>query len=114
MLLAKSELLEFLHHLPEEAVAAILILSVIFSFITVLVTTLSVVDSYKTITLARMSKDMIEDLLAKGYSPSEIEPLVNGNSNWKKMRKLFAFARDRHDAQARGYHGRPMPPVKHG
>ena len=109
-MLARSEFLELLSRIPEEALAAVLILSVILSFVTILVTTLTIVDYYKTTTLARMSKEMVEELLAKGYTPQEIEPLVNGTSGWKKMRKLFAFAKDRPEFVDR--YRRPMPPVK--
>ena len=107
---AQNEFLAFLNRLPEEAIVALLILSLIFTFITVFITTLTLIDYKKSTTLARMSKEMIEDLLAKGYSPEEIEPLVHGTSGWKKMRKLFQFAKDRPEYFDR--YRRPAPPVK--
>ena len=109
-MLAQNEFLAFLSQLPEEALVAVVILSMVFTFITILVTTLTIVDYLKTTTLARMSKEMVEELLAKGYTPQEIEPLVHGTSGWKKMRKLFTFAKDRPEFFDRS--GRPMPPVK--
>lgn len=111
MLAQSNDVLRLFQSLPEEAVAAMFILGIVFTFVTVLVISLSAIDSYKSITLAKLSKQMVEELLAKGYTPQEIEPLVNGTSGWKKMRKLFTFAkRGGFDFQDR--YGRPVPPVK--
>ena len=111
-MLAKSELLEFLSQLPEEALAACLILSIIFTFITVIVTIHSIADAHKSITLARMSKQMIDDLLARGYSPEEIEPLVNGKKGWMKLGKIFGMAKSYFPDGRKGRE--PVPPVKQG
>ena len=110
-MLAKSEIYQLLSQLPEEALAAILILSLIFTFLTTLVTVMCVADSYKTLKLARMSKELIEDLLAKGYTPQEIEPLVNGPHRWQKMRQLFASLKNRMNHRERPFR-HPAPPVK--
>lgn len=110
-MLAQSQFFELLSRIPEEALAAVLILSVIFSFVTILVVTLRIVDYCKTTTLARMSKEMIEELLAKGYTPQEIEPLVRDTRGWKKMRRSFQCATtDRPEFFDR--QRRPLPPVK--
>jgi hypothetical protein len=108
-MLAQSEFMELLSRIPGEALGAVLILSVILSFITILATIMSIVDYHKKTSLARMSKEMIEQLLAKGYTPQEIEPLVNGSNPWKKMRQLFACAQKPHELDR---YRRPVPPVK--
>ncbi len=110
-MLAKSELMQLLSRLPEEALAATLILSVVFTFITIIVTVVSIANTHKSITLAQMSKELIEELLAKGYSPREIEPLVNGPNCLDKMRNLFAFVKDKSRFGRRRYRY-PAPPVK--
>lgn len=108
----QSELLTFLGDLPSEAVAAMFILAIIFTFITVIATTLATIDMFKSIALAKLSKQMVDELLAKGYTPQEIEPLVNGSSGWKKMRKLIAFAKQKSGYEFQDRYGRPVPPVK--
>ena len=112
-MLAKSEIFELLNRLPEEALAAALILSVIFTFITILVSVISMSESHKAITLSRMSKELIEDLLAKGYTPTEIEPLVNGRGKWRTMKNIFEYVRGKKsDIPERAYR-HPTSPVKH-
>ena len=110
-MLAESELYQLLTQLPEEALAAVFILGVIFSFATIIVTVISFAVSFRSVRLAQLSKDLIEELIAKGYTPQEITALVHGPNRWSKIQELFTFARNRTPFHCR--HDRyPAPPVK--
>ena len=97
---------DLISRLNPDVIGACLILGVIGSVATIITIVVAVVDTYKSITLAKLSKSMVEDLLARGYSPEEIERLLHGDKAWNKFKRFFAKQRKSAEAY------RPMPPVK--
>ncbi len=98
---------DVLSRLDPDIIGACLILGVIGSVGIIITTVVAITDTYKSITMAKISKAMVEDLLARGYSPEEIERLLHGDKAWNKFKRFFA------KQQSRGREGyRPMPPVK--
>ncbi len=98
-----------LNRIEPNFLGAILILSVIFGFVIIVVSVVTIFSTIEKITLAKMSKSMVEDMMAKGYSPEEIRMLVQGDRPWEKFRKFFAWSKKK---PAEEYTNRPAPPVK--
>lgn len=86
-----------------------MILATIGGFALMITTVAMVADIVKSIAMAKMSKQMIEDLMNKGYSASEIERLVYGEPKWNRVRRMFSRLRSK---AAPTVGNRPMPPVK--
>ena len=45
----------------------------------------------ENLTMARMHKEFIQDLLAKGYSAEDVERLVYGGKGWNKVRRAYGY-----------------------
>ena len=82
-------LLPIIEHLPSEALAAIMILATIGTFVSIIVGVGMGINAIKSVKLANITRFMIEDLLAKGYKAEEIERLVFGESKLSKVRRMF-------------------------
>ena len=105
---SSSGFYELLNRIPEEALAAVLILSLIFSFITVLVTVICLIEWRKSISLATINRELITDLLDRGCTPAEIEQIAYGSSIASKIRRLFKGS-----SNLVKCYKRPVRPVKH-
>ncbi len=101
-------MLELLKSLDSDVVGAALILSVIGAAAMSITVVCLIADTFKSITMAKMQKSMIEDMLAKGFTPEEVERLVYGGKAWHKLRRLF-----QRDVGKDTAGNTPRPPVKH-
>ena len=113
-MLAQSELFQLLQQIDEEFLGAVLIIGTVGTFITVIVTVVSLARTVNNVMLTRMQHSMVKNLLAQGYSVDDTERLAFGNYRWGHRLRHFVqsaktrLARVRHP-QPTHY---PMPPVK--
>ncbi len=117
-MLAESDFIEVLRQIDDDVLGAVMILSTIGFFLTLLVTIVGVIRTFNNVTLTRMNHNMVSGLLAKGYSVEEVERLTYGNQRWgNKLRnvvrlathRLGRFKRNRYYAS--GFNP-PVPPRK--
>ena len=103
---SEGDLIGILNRLDSEMVGALAIVGTVLFFILAVVTIRTITGAIQRITLARMQRSLIQDMLAKGYSCEEINMLVNGKQKGV-LSRLF-------DSRSQEYvNGRPVPPVKH-
>ena len=113
-MLAQSELFQLLQQIDEEFLGAVLIIATVGTFITVIVTVVSLARTVNNVALTRMQHSMVKNLLAQGYSVDDTERLAFGNYRWgHRLRHFVQSAKTR---LARARHPQPthypMPPVK--
>jgi len=107
----QSEFFELLQSVDSDFVGVMLILTTIFSFVTVIVFVVTVSRTIQSVLVVRSSQRMVEGLLAKGYSVDEVERLVYGHKGWNAFSRMVGRCRDairRNNAPGR----HPAPPVK--
>lgn len=81
------------------------ILTTVFTFVFLMVAISTISRTIQNISIARMQNQMINELLAKGYSVQDIQQLVHGS----RKNVLFRFF----DNNRQTYVNRqPSPPVK--
>ena len=104
-LLAQSTFLQLAEGIDPNLLGAIGMVSTILFFLVALITIVTVTRTVQNITLTKMQNQMINELLAKGYSVDEIQQLVTG-----KRRSVLTRAFDR--SRQAYVNRRPSPPVK--
>ncbi len=112
---ASSDFWQFMETLDRDVVGACMVLSVIGFFGALIAISCTFIESRKRIRLAKLHKQMVDDLVARGYSPDDIEKVVYQQSGWSKLCGVFAKkASGRSDRDEQGYTSYPTKPVKHG
>ncbi len=112
---SNSEFLQFLEMLDGDLLGAVLIIGTIGFFISFIVVVASVSKTWNNIAISRMNQNLIQDLLAKGYSVEDIERLAYGGPSWnRKFHKLFKSAKSQFASHVRRrrYENQPVPPMK--
>ena len=104
-LTAKSSSFELLERIDPDILGAVAILSVIMFFVLLVTSVVTICRTYQNVTLARMQSQMLNDLLAKGYSVDEIQQLIYGHKR-SVFTRFFDGSRQTYVSQ------RPAPPVK--
>ena len=104
-LVAASESFQLLERIDPDFLGAIAMVTTIFSFILMITTVVTVCRTYQKVALARMQNQMINELLAKGYSVDEIQQIVLGQKR-NVLTRFFDGRRQTYVDQ------RPAPPVK--
>ena len=84
---------------------AIGLISVVLTFIFLVVSTVTFCRTLQSLSLAKMQNQMINELLAKGYSVDEIQQLVTGSRRRNVLFRIF-------DRGRQAYINRPAAPVK--
>lgn len=103
---SEKGLIGILDKVDSDLIGAMGIISIIFSFILAIVVVTSVTRAIQTVTMAKMQRSLIQEMLAKGYSCDEINMLINGKQKGI-LSRLF-------DSRSQEYvSSRPVPPVKH-
>ena len=98
-------LLRILDKIDPDILGAMGIVGTVLVFVFSIITVTSITRAVQGITLARMQRSLIQDMLAKGYSCEEINMLVNGKQKGI-LSRLF-------DSRSQEYvNARPAPPVK--
>ena len=105
---SRSEFIEFMSSLDPDTVGVMLILTVIGFFVGSTVVLIVLIEARKSVKLAKIQQEMVEDLVNRGFSPEEIHKLVRGENGWDKFCGLFQ--RKNKESNHGGY--RPVPPVK--
>jgi hypothetical protein len=105
MQIPKSDFMQLVERIEPEFLGAILIVAVVFSFVTLIVTIVSFTQMIQKITIVRTNHRLIEHLLAQGMSADDIERLVFGKKRWPSLSKMMR----RHNIQ--NAHP-PVAPVK--
>ncbi len=100
---------DFVQQLDPEALGAAIILSVIGTVGALIAISVTLIEAVKTVMLARLSKSMITELLDKGFTPQEVEQLVNGPKKWSKVKNWMAFGKKQ---ECNAANQQPVPPVK--
>lgn len=102
---SESGLIGILNKVDSDIVGAMGIVSIVFSFIFAIVAVTSITHTIQAITMAKMQRNLIQDMLAKGYSCDEINMLINGKQKGI-LSRLF-------DSRSQEYvNSSPVPPVK--
>jgi hypothetical protein len=92
-MLAESDFIEVLQQIDNDVLGAVMILSTIGFFLTLLVTIVALFRTFNNVMLTRMNHTMVNSLLAKGYSVEEVERLTFGNQRWGyKLRNVVRSA----------------------
>ncbi len=104
-LLAQSSFFQLAERIDSDLLGAIAMVSSILFFLVMTISIVTITRTVQNITLAKMQNQLLNELLAKGYSVDEIHQLVTG-----KRRSVLtrAFDRGRQAYVSR----RPAPPVK--
>lgn len=112
-MLAKSEFIEFLELFDNDLLGVVLILTTVGTFVTAIVTVVSVSRTWNNLAQQRMNQSLMKDLLSQGYSVDDIERLVHGSPRWTNRFKQFVkSAKDTLIRRKPQYNNQPMPPVK--
>lgn len=106
VLFADSAFLNIVDRIDPDIVGAIGIVTVVMTFVLAIVTVVTITRTIQNITLARMHRQMVNEMLAKGYSVGEIDQLVNGHRK-SILTRFF-------DSRSQEYVSSPRPtaPVK--
>ena len=114
-MLAQNEFFQLLQQIDDDFLGVVLIIATVGTFITAIVTVVSLARTVNNVALTRMQHSMVKNLLAQGYSVEDTERLAYGNYRWgHKLRHFVSsaktrLARMRRHPQPMHY---PMPPVK--
>ena len=116
-MLAQNDFFQLLQQIDEEFLGVVLIIATVGTFVTAIVTVVSLARTVNNLAVTRMQHSMVKNLLAQGYSVEDTERLAYGNYRWgHKLRHFVHSAKTR---LARMRHPRhphsaqyPMPPVK--
>ena len=101
----ESGLIGILKRVDPDMIGAMGIVGTVLTFVFGVVLVTSISRAIQSITLARMQRSLIQDMLAKGYSCEEINLLVNGKQKGV-LSRLF-------DSRSQEYvNARPVPPIK--
>jgi hypothetical protein len=115
-MLAHSEFVEVLRLFDNDLLGVVLVLATIGTFVTLIVSVISISRTWNNLAQIRMNQSLVKDLLNQGYSVEDIERLVYGGgqrwgSRFKQLvqsaRSRFSRARNRYE-----YANQPVPPVK--
>ena len=94
-------------HVDSEFIGVALILTTIGTFGALIAVSITLIHTVKSIWLARISRSMISELLAKGYSPDEVAMLIHGKK--KSGFKWLSFGKTEMPVSDKS---QPVPPVK--
>lgn len=86
---AESDFTTVVQSVDSETLGIALILTVIGVFVTVIAVSITFIESRKKLQLARLQREMIDDLVNRGFKPDEIEKLVHGQTGWDKFCGIF-------------------------
>ena len=114
-MLAKSEFIEFLELFDNDLLGVVLVLMTIGTFVTVIVSIVSITRTWNQIAHQRMNQAMMKDLLNQGYSVDDVERLVYGAPRWtSRFKQMVKSARDTFSRSRRQREqvNQPLPPVK--
>ncbi len=103
--LADSSLIQLFERVDPDFIGVIGILTVVMAFVFSIVLVVTSARAIQNITLARMHRSMINDLLDRGFAIDEIQQLLNG-------REKGVFARFFDARRPECFSRRPSPPVK--
>ena len=116
MLFAQSDLMEVLQIFDNDLLGAVLVLMTIGTFVTVIVSIVSITRTWNNLSQIRMNQALVKDLLNQGYSVDEIERLVyGGGPSWSnRFKRMMQSARESFGKASRRYEyaNNPVPPVK--
>ena len=104
---AESGIIGVLDKIDSDIVGAMGIVTIVFTFVFGIIAVTSITKAIQTVTMAKMQRNLIQDMLAKGYSCDEINLLVNGKQKGILSRLFDSGAQEYVNASAR-----PVPPVK--
>lgn len=119
-MLAKSDFIEILQLFDNDLLGVVLVLTTIGTFVTLIVSVLSIVRTWNNIAQMRMNQSLVKELLNQGYSVDDIERIVYGGQQWgKRFKRLVDTARNgfskvasRREFARRNEFATPVPPVK--
>ena len=102
---ANPGILSLAERIDPDFLGAIGMVTTVMFFVLMIVSVVTLCRTYQNVSLAKLQNQMINDLLAKGYSVDEIQQLMGG----KRKNILFRFF----DGGRQTYVNRnPSPPVK--
>lgn len=108
---SESELLQFIKTLDTDVLSVAVILTVVGTFGSLIVISVTWLESRKKIKLAKIQKETVDDLLNRGYKLEEVERLVFGQSGWEKFCGIFG-KKEAPDGLTPDFR-HPVPPKKH-
>ena len=103
--LADSSFFDLVERVDPDIIGAMGILTVIMVFTLSIVSVVTVSRTIQNVSLARMHRQMINEMLAKGYSIDEIQQLVTG-------RRKSVFSRFFDGRRQEYVNNAPSPPLK--
>ena len=110
---SSSGSLELLQSLNPDALSAVLILATIGTFVTAIITVVTITGAITNARVMKLHHSMVKDLLSQGYSVDDIERHTMGGSGLgKQVTKLVRAATDRISKKPYDNSTRPVPPIK--
>jgi hypothetical protein len=101
----------FLQSINPDVMGAVMILAVIGTFVAIISISITLIESRKKITLAKLQKETVSDLLDRGYKLEDVERIVFGQSGWDKFCGIF-HQKPREDRASKTSFRQPVPPNK--
>ena len=102
---ANSQFFEIIQRIDPDFLGSIGLVVAILTFVLLIVSVIFSLRTIQNISMAKMQNQMVNELLAKGYSVQEIQQLVYNH----RRNVLFRFF----DNRKQGYVNRnPSPPIK--
>ena len=103
----QSETFQIVERIDPDFLGAIAMVTTIMTFVLSIITVVTVCRTYQKVSLAKMQNQMINELLAKGYTVDEIQQLASG-----KKRGVFTRLFDGRRQTYVSANPRPSAPVK--